>query len=88
MVVGGGSSASSGVKLTGLSLDTANATELHYMGDLWPSTLASDDKLYMAFGDGTGMEDCVPSYPVNVVNEPGVVVSWVTKGTAGGCLPR
>ncbi len=39
-------------------------------------------------GGGTAMEDCVPSYPVNVVNEPGVVVSWVNKGTAGGCLPR
>ena len=85
---GGGGSGSSagagtGVKLTGLSLDTANATDLHYMGDLWPSTWASDDRLYMAFGDGTGMKNCAPNYPGNVAaNEPGVVVSWAANGSA------
>lgn len=30
------------------------------MGDLWLSTWASDDNLYMSWGDGTGMGTCYP----------------------------
>ena len=29
--------------------------EIPYYGDLWATTWADDDRLYMMFGDGTGM---------------------------------
>ncbi len=84
----GGGTTSTTLTLTGVSIDSANFTDFHYMGDLWPSTWASDDRLYLAFGDGTGMKNCAPNYPVtNPANEPGVTVSWAEKGAAtqAGC---
>lgn len=31
-----------------------------YIGDIWTSTWAADDRLYAAFGDATGMANCLP----------------------------
>jgi hypothetical protein len=39
---------------------TRGVATLHFLGDLWASTWADDDKLYMTFGDGTG-RPCVPT---------------------------
>ncbi len=33
---------------------------LPYVGDIWASTWAADDTLYAAFGDATGMANCLP----------------------------
>ena len=32
-----------------------------YVGDLWATTWAADDMVYAAFGDGTGMNKCLPT---------------------------
>ncbi len=32
-----------------------------YVGDLWPMARAPDGSLYAAFGDGTGMANCLPT---------------------------
>ena len=86
---GGGGSGSSGggatVRLTGLGVDPG-ATEYHFLGDLWPVTWADDDKLYMAFGDGTGMKDCIPSMSLAsgaTPAVPGVVVAWDDTSIGG-----
>ena len=31
-----------------------------FLGDLWPSATGSDGKLYLAFGDGSGLHGCLP----------------------------
>ncbi len=36
-------------------------TSIPAMGDLWPNTWADDGNLYLAFGDATGMTDCLPT---------------------------
>ncbi|HHM06069.1 MAG TPA: DUF4185 domain-containing protein [Gammaproteobacteria bacterium] len=79
------SSSNSNATLTGLSV-AATATDLHYFGDLWPATWADDDKVYLAFGDGTGMKNCVPSLSLSAGFSPavpGVVVDW-SDTTIGG----
>ena len=81
---GGGSTAST-LRLTGLSVDTT-VTEKHFFGDLWPVTWAADDRLYMAFGDGTGKKDCIPSLSLaGGFNPavPGVTVSWDDTSIGG-----
>ncbi len=30
------------------------------LGDLWPATAGPDGRLYLAFGDGSGLSDCLP----------------------------
>ncbi len=82
---GGGGGPAPGPKLTGITVDTT-ATELHYMGDLWPSTWGADGKLYLAFGDGTGMKNCVPSLTLGAGDPnpvPGVTADW-SDGNIGG----
>ena len=82
---GGGGGGSSSLRLTGITVESP-ATELHYMGDLWASTWAEDDRLYMAFGDGTGMKNCVPSLTLGAGDPspvPGVTVDW-SDGNIGG----
>ncbi len=32
-----------------------------FVGDLWPTTWTADDRLLAAFGDGTGMNACLPT---------------------------
>ncbi len=31
-----------------------------YFGDLWPSTVGPDGRIYLAFGDGSGLSNCLP----------------------------
>ncbi len=50
------------------------------MGDLWLSTWASDDNLYMSWGDGTGMGTCYP-IPANTPNPDSAL-------TISGCNPE
>ena len=86
---GGAGGGSTPVQLTGITLESP-ATGLHYMGDLWASTWADDDRLYMAFGDGTGMKDCAPSLSLGAGDPspvPGVVVDW-SDGALGGSATR
>ncbi len=82
---GGGSGSAGSLKLTGVSVDTTT-TDKRFMGDLWPSTWASDDRVYMAFGDGTGMQNCAPSMALNTGATPvvpGVTVSWADTSIGG-----
>jgi len=36
-------------------------TPVPFVGDIWTTTWAADGALYAAFGDGTGMTDCLPT---------------------------
>ncbi len=56
---------------------------LPYYGDLWPNTWAADDKLYMSWGDGTGMPGCVPS---NEGLVPGAWDDWTAVQQVGSCF--
>lgn len=47
-------------------------------GDLWTPTWADDDRLYLAFGDATGMGNCLPTGNPNIHGVP------FSKG-ADGC---
>ncbi len=38
-----------------------------FVGDIWTTTWAGDGSVYAAFGDGTGMSDCLPTL---LVDEP------------------
>ena len=38
-----------------------------YVGDIWTATWAADGAVYAAFGDGTGLADCLPTI---LVDEP------------------
>ncbi len=58
-------------------------TSYPYFGDLWPSTWSADGSLYMGFGDGTGMAECIPSADGLV---PGVVVTWTHVEESPGCF--
>lgn len=44
-----------------------------YFGDLWPSTWADDDRLYLSWGDGTGRADCIPTFDGR---NPGTFSIW------------
>lgn len=44
-----------------------DTVSIPYVGDLWPCTWADNDRLYLAFGDGTGMNRCLPTL---LPNEP------------------
>lgn len=46
---------------------------LKYFGDLWPSTWADDGRLYLSWGDGTGIEGCVPTFNGT---SPGAWSAW------------
>lgn len=52
-----------------------------YFGDLWPMTWADDDRLYAAWGDGTGVAGCIPSYNGRT---PGMLSDW-DYASAGNC---
>ncbi len=58
---------------------------LPYLGDLWATTWADDDRLYMAFGDGTGMSNCVPTHNFKT---PGEVsgLDWPHREVFPGCF--
>ncbi len=40
-----------------------------YPGDLWPSTWAGNNDLYLAFGDATGMANCFPALQQHTPDE-------------------
>ena len=52
---------------------TGSPTKLYYFGDLWTNTWADDDKLYLSFGDGTGINGCVPTFDAKT---PGAWGYW------------
>ena len=52
---------------------------LSYWGDLWPSAWASDDTLLLAWGDGTGQGDCIPSIP-SILHAPPDEWQWESCG--------
>lgn len=55
---------------------------LPYFGDLWPSTWADDDRLYLSWGDGTGQADCIPSFDGR---NPGTFGIW-QHSRRGDCI--
>ena len=44
-----------------------------FFGDLWANTWADDDRLYMSWGDGTGLPACAPTYDFQT---PGAWADW------------
>jgi hypothetical protein len=57
---------------------------LPYFGDLWANTWADDDGLYMAWGDGTGMADCAPTFTGTSPSAWGD--GWTYVETSPGCF--
>ncbi len=51
-----------------------------FVGDLWATTWADDDRLYTAFGDGTGMNKCLPTL---LMDEPDEFDSDYTEVSPG-----
>ena len=79
-----------------------NYTSIPYMGDLWPSTWADDGNLYLAFGDATGMNGCLPTLLLDAPDEYDTAYTEVSPGcytvnstnneycevfSCAGCLP-
>ena len=60
-------------------------TAIPYVGDLWPVTWADNDKLYTAFGDGTGMDGC---YPTLLLDEPDEFDEAYNEVTPGCFVPK
>jgi len=55
-----------------------------FFGDLWAATWAVDDRLFLSFGDGTGLPLCVPTYD-DV--SPGAWMDWISAvEVAAGCF--
>ena len=57
---------------------------LPFVGDLWATTWADDDRLYTAFGDGTGMSKCLPTL---LMDEPDEFDTEYTEVAPGLYLP-
>jgi hypothetical protein len=53
-----------------------------YFGDLWPSTWADDDRLYLSWGDGTGRANCIPTFDGR---NPGTFGFW-EHSHRGDCI--
>ena len=48
-------------------------SSLPYFGDLWANTWGDDDRLYLSWGDGTGLANCVPTFDGKT---PGAWAAW------------
>jgi len=48
-------------KIESAIIDPTVKVSLPFFGDLWHNTIASDGKLYLPFGDGTGEGMCIPT---------------------------
>ncbi len=60
-------------------------TPIPYVGDIWTTTWAADDAVYAAFGDGTGMDRCLPTL---LVDEPDEFDAGYDQVAAGRYVPR
>jgi len=56
-----------------------------YYGDLWSNTWGADGKLYLSWGDGTGLAGCAPSHDGIL---PGAWNDWIAEEdpTTPGCF--
>jgi len=63
----------------------SDVVEIPYYGDLWSNTWADDDKLYLSWGDGTGLPGCAPTYDGVT---PGAWTAWIAEEepTIPGCF--
>ena len=58
-------------------------TSIGYYGDIWVNAWGIDGTLYMAFGDGTGISECVPLTQNGV---PGTWDPWTVTEASPGCF--
>ena len=63
----------------------ADVVEIPYYGDLWSNTWADDDRLYLSWGDGTGLPGCAPTFDGIT---PGSWTAWIAQEepTILGCF--
>jgi hypothetical protein len=64
---------------------TGGYTSIPYVGDLWTTTWAANDKLYSIFGDGTGMNAC---FPTLILGEPDEFDKAYDEVSPGCFLPK
>ena len=57
-----------------------DSVSVPFVGDIWTATWGADDDVYVAFGDGTGMDGCLPTLLVDQPDEFDAAYTEVAPG--------